>query len=142
MSDIYISSDRFLPRAFIPLLRSLYAYFYRLFTVFLSCFYRPFLPSFDFIYLILRPTDQHYFVPIFRSLMVEGGRQRRLLVDTFRRLSRKEYTFVFHDQSRRSATSVRPASQTFNEHLAELPRAETITPPDPFKSCPLQSLLT
>ena len=59
--------------------------------------------------------------------MVEGGRQRRLLVDTFRRLSRKEYTFAFHDQSRTSATSVRLASQTFNEHLAELPRAETIT---------------
>ena len=45
-SVIFLSSDRFLPRALILLLRSLHAYFYRLFTVFftvfLPYFYRPF----------------------------------------------------------------------------------------------------
>ena len=67
-SDIYISSDRFLPRALISLLRSLNAYFLPSFYRLLPSFLPSFLPSCDFIYLILRPTDQHYFVPIFRSL--------------------------------------------------------------------------
>ena len=70
-SDIYISSDRFLPRAFIPFLRSFDAYF-------LVQFLPSFLPSFDFNYLILRPTDQHCFYPYFQVFMVEGGRQRKL----------------------------------------------------------------
>ena len=37
--------------------------------------------------------NQHYFYPaFFLGLLVEGGRQRKLLSDTFHRFSGKDYT--------------------------------------------------
>ena len=60
-SDILISFDRILFPRVISLLRSLNAY------ILSSNFYRSFFTVIDFIYLILRPTDQH-FLSLFSGL--------------------------------------------------------------------------
>ena len=59
--------------------------------------------------------------------MVEGGRQRRNCGIFSMIISKSIIHSLSIDLSRKSATSVRLASQTLIKQLAELPRAETVT---------------